>query len=211
MGFKLIKTKSFTDIFKGKFSKSMLKFNVKYMYKQATGRLNRLMKHFKSNSQILRNNKDLMNMDVDVNKMSRIELSSLLSRLNKFTQSKSSTIKGYNESRQRTIDSFHEQGYDFVNKKNLDDFLQFLDDFKESHDAELYGSDDAIKYYEQADRLGISSDDLKENMDLFGEYFREIEQIDVDELRKNKGEDISSKDIMDWLGIWDIYQISIKI
>lgn len=201
MGFKLIKTKSFTDIFKGKFSKSMLKFNVKYMYKQATGRLNRLMKHFKSNSQILRNNKDLMNMDVDVNKMSRIELSSLLSRLNKFTQSKSSTIKGYNESRQRTIDSFHEQGYDFVNKKNLDDFLQFLDDFKESHDAELYGSDDAIKYYEQADRLGISSDDLKENMDLFGEYFREIEQIDVDELRKNKGEDISSKDIMDWLGI----------
>lgn len=201
MGYKLIKTKSFTEIFKSKFSKSMLKFNVKYMYKQATGRLNRLMKHFKSNSQILRNNKDLMNMDVDVNKMSRIELSSLLSRLNKFTQSKSSTIKGYNESRQRTIDSFHEQGYDFVNKKNLDDFLQFLDDFKESHDAELYGSDDAIKYYEQADRLGISSDDLKENMDLFGDYFREIEQIDVEELRKNKGEDISSKDIMDWLGL----------
>lgn len=201
MGFKLIKNKSFTEIFKSKYSKAMLKFNVKYMYKQAMGRMNRLMKHFKSNSQILRNNKDLMNMDVNVNDMTNIELSSLLSRLNKFTQSKSSTIKGYNESRQQTIDSFHEQGYTFVNKKNLDDFLQFLDDYKESHDAELYGSDDAIKYFEQADRLGISSDDLKENMDLFSDYFREIEQIDVDELKKEKGEDISSKDIMDWLGL----------
>ena len=201
MGFKLIKNKSFTEIFKSKFSKAMLKFNVKYMYKQAMGRMNRLMKHFKSNSQILRNNKDLINMDVNVNDMTNIELSSLLSRLNKFTQSKSSTIKGYNESRQQTIDSFHEQGYTFVNKKNLDDFLQFLDDYKESHDAELYGSDDAIKYFEQADRLGISSDDLKENMDLFSEYFREIENIDVDELKREKGEDISSKDIMDWLGL----------
>lgn len=201
MGFKLIKNKSFTEIFKSKFSKAMLKFNVKYMYKQAMGRMNRLMKNFKSNAQILRNNKDLMNLDVNVNDMTNIELSSLLSRLNKFTQSKSSTIKGYNESRQQTIDSFHEQGYTFVNKKNLDDFLQFLDDYKSSHDAELYGSDDAIKYFEQADRLGISSDDLKENMDLFGEYFREIEQIDVDELKREKGEDISSKDIMDWLGL----------
>lgn len=201
MGFKLIKNKSFTEIFKSKFSKAMLKFNVKYMYNQAMGRMNRLMKHFKSNSQILRNNKDLINMDVNVNDMTNIELSSLLSRLNKFTQSKSSTIKGYNESRQQTIDSFHEQGYTFVNKKNLDDFLQFLDDYKSSHDAELYGSDDAIKYFEQADRLGISSDDLKENMDLFSEYFREIEEIDVEELKREKGEDISSKDIMDWLGL----------
>lgn len=197
---KLIRFKSFTEIQKGKFAKGFLKFNVKYMLKQATGRLNRLMKHFKANSQILRNNKEILNFDLsNIDDMSKIELTSMLSRLNKFTQSKSSTIKGYNESRKQTINQFHEIGYDFVNKDNLDDLLEFMDDFKDSADAEQYGSDDAIKFFEQADRFGIDVEDLKENIDLFAEKFREIEKINVDELKKMKGEELSSRDIEDWL------------
>ena len=202
MGFKLIREKAFTNIFKEKYSKAMLRFNVKYMIKQSIGRLNRLMKHFKSNAQIIRNNKELLSLkDLDVKNLTKIELSSMLSKLNKFTQSKSSTLKGYKKIRQETINKFKDEGYEFVNEKNLDDLLEFLDDFKSSKDAELYGSDDAIKYFEQADRIGLSIDDLKENMDLFSENFREIEELDVDELRKDYGEDLTSNDIKNALYI----------
>ena len=201
MAYKIIKDKSFTSIFKSKFSKGMLKYNVKYMMKQATGRLNRLMKHFKSNAQILRNNKDLINMDGNIDDMTSIELSSLLSRLNKFTQSESSTLSGYKKSRKQTINAFRENGYEFVNENNLDDLLEFLDDFKNSKDAEIYPSEDLMAYFEQADKLGISIEDLKENIDLFQEYYRQIEEIDIDELKANKGENLTSRDISDWLGI----------
>lgn len=198
---KLIRDKSFMKIFKGGFTKSQLKFNVKYMLKQASGRLNRLMKHFKLNSQVIRNNKDILNMDADVEDMTNIELSSMLSRLNKFTQSESSTIKGYNESRQKTIDSFKENGYEWVNDDNLDDLLEFMDDFKEGVESQQYGSDDAMLIFEQADRLGISSDDLKKNMDLFLDNFEEIEKLNINKLHDEFGEDLSSKDIANAIGI----------
>lgn len=198
---KLIKNKSFMDIFKGDYSKSQLKFNVKYMLKQAKGRLGRLMKHFKSNSQIIRNNKDILNMDLDLQDMTKIELSSMLSKLNKFTQSDSSTIKGYKESRKNTIDTFKENGYDWVNDDNLDDMLEFLDDFKEGSDSQQYGSDDALLIYEQADRLGITSKDLKNNMDIFMENFEKIQELDVDELHEKYGDELTSRDIANALGI----------
>lgn len=199
---KLIRSKSFTEIQKNKYSKSQLIFNVKYMLNQAIGRLNRLSKHFSSNAQIFRNNEDIKKINVsDINDMTKIELSSLLSRLNKFTQAESSKIKGYNESRQKTIESLNENGYDFINKDNLDDFLEFMDDFKNSKDAEVYGSDDVVKYYEQAERLGISKEDLKENLDIFQEHFREIEELNINELRNSYGEDLSSRDLLDALYI----------
>lgn len=198
---KLIKFKSFINIFKGGYTKSQLKFSVKYMMKQAQGRLGRLMKHFKSNAQIIRNNKDLLNMDYDVEDMSKLELSSVLSKLNKFTQSDSSTIKGYKESRKQTIDTFNENGYEWVNDDNLDDLLEFMDDFKEGADSQQYGSDDAMIMYEQADRLGISSDDLKDNMDLFINNLDDIKNLDVDNLHREYGEELTSRDIINALGI----------
>ena len=198
---KLIRNKSFTSIFKGAFTKGQLKFNVKYMLKQAHGRLNRLMKHFKSNAQIIRNNKELLEMDLDLQDMTRIELASMLSKLNKFTQSESSTIKGYKESRQKTIDAFNENGYEWVNEDNLDDMLEFLDDFKEGADSQQYGSGDALLMFEQADRLGISSDDLKSNMDLFMDNFKQIKNLDVETLHKDYGEELTSRDIANALGI----------
>lgn len=198
---KLIRFKAFTSIFKGGFSKSQLKFNVKYMLKQAKGRLNRLMKHFKSNAQILRNNKELLNLDLDLEDMTKIELSSILSKLNKFTQSESSTIKGYKETRQKTIDTFKENGYEWVNDDNLDDLLEFLDDFKEGAESQQYGSDDAMMVFEQANRLGISSKNLKDNMDLFMENFERIEKLDVDALHEEYGEELTSRDLANALGI----------
>lgn len=197
---KLIRHKSFTSIFKGSYTKGQLKFNVKYMLKQAKGRLYRLMKHFKSNAQIIRNNKELLNIDLDVQDMTRIQLASMLSRLNKFTQSES-TIKGYRESRQKTINSFRENGYEWVNEDSLDDLLEFMDDFKEGVESQQYGSDDAMLIFEQADRLGISSDDLKQNMDLYLDNFEEIEKLNINKLHDEFGEDLSSRDIANAIGI----------
>ena len=198
---KLIRHKAFTNIFKGGYSKSQLKFNVKYMLKQAKGRLNRLMKHFKSNAQILRNNIELMDIDLsDMENMTKIELSSMLSKLNKFTQSESSTIKGYKESRQKTIDSFNENGYEWVNDDNLDDLLEFLDDFKEGAESQQYGSDDALLMFEQADRLEIPMNVLKENMDLFQENLESIQNLNYKDLKVH-GNDMTSRDLENALGI----------
>lgn len=200
LNMKLIKHKSFTKIFKGDYSKSQLKFNVKYMMKQAQGRLNRLMKHFKSNAQILRNNKELMEMDDNLDDLTHLELASMLSKLNKFTQSESSTIKGYKESRQKTIDSFRESGYEWVNNDNLDDMLEFLDDFKEGTESQQYGSDDALLMFEQADRLEIPMNVLKENMDLFQENLESIQNLNYKDLKVH-GNDMTSRDLENALGI----------
>lgn len=200
---RLIKSKSFTEIVRDVFSWKKIRWNVKYMLKQANLRLERLSRHWSQNAQIIRHNKDIQEIkSEDVEGMSRLELASLLARLNKFTQARSSTISGYRETRQKTINSFHESGYEFVNEKNLDDFLMYMDTMKESVDAEQYGSDDLALYYEQAQRLGIETEDLMENLDLFQDNFRQIEKLDVDELRRDYGENLSSMDIQNALGIW---------
>lgn len=200
---RLIKSKSFTEIVRDVFSWKKIRWNVKYMLKQANLRLERLSRHWSQNAQIIRHNKDIQEIkSEDVEGMSRLELASLLARLNKFTQARSSTISGYRETRQKTIDSFHESGYEFVNEKNLDDFLMYMDTMKESVDAEQYGSDDLALYYEQAQRLGIETEDLMENLDLFQDNFRQIEKLDVDELRRDYGENLSSMDIQNALGLW---------
>jgi len=200
---RLIKSKSFTEIVRDVFSWKKIRWNVKYMLKQANLRLERLSRHWSQNAQIIRHNKDIQEIkSEDVEGMSRLELASLLARLNKFTQARSSTISGYRETRQKTIDSFHESGYEFVNEKNLDDFLMYMDTMKESVDAEQYGSDDLALYYEQAQRLGIETEDLMENLDLFQNNFRQIEKLDVDELRRDYGENLSSMDIQNALGLW---------
>lgn len=200
---RLIKSKSFTEIIRDVFSWKKIRWNVQYMLKQANLRLERLSRHWSQDAQIIRHNKDIQEINPeDVEGMSRIELASLLARLNKFTQARSSTISGYKETRQKTIDSFHESGYEFVNEKNLDDFLMYMDTMKESVDAEQYGSDDLALYYEQAQRLGIETEDLMENIDLFQDNFRQIEKLDVDELRRDFGENLSSADIQNALGLW---------
>lgn len=200
---RLIKSKSFTEIIRDVFSWKKIRWNVKYMLKQANLRLERLSRHWSEDAQIIRHNKDIQEINPeDVEGMNRMELASLLARLNKFTQARSSTISGYKETRQKTIDSFHESGYEFVNEKNLDDFLMYMDTMKESVDAEQYGSDDLALYYEQAQRLGIETKDLMENIDIFQDNFRQIEKLDVDELRRNYGENLSSADIENALGLW---------
>lgn len=200
---RLIKSKSFTEIIRDVFSWKKIRWNVQYMLKQANLRLERLSRHWSEDAQIIRHNKDIQEIkSEDIEGMSRLELASLLARLNKFTQARSSTISGYKETRQKTIDSFHESGYEFVNEKNLDDFLMYMDTMKESVDAEQYGSDDLALYYEQAQRLGIETKDLMENIDVFQDNFRQIEKLDVDELRRNYGENLSSADIENALGLW---------
>ena len=196
---KRIKQTSFTQIRKEKYSMRKLLSDAKYRLKQAHGRIARLTRKFGNKAQIIRNNDFISFIDEsDVDSFSKIELTSLLSELNSFIFSKSSTIKGYKESRIETIKSFNDNGYKFVNDGNLDDFLLFLDDFKASSDAEIYGSDDAVKFYQQADRLKIDAEDLKDNMGLFADHFRDIQKIKLSDLEKTFGkqESYSSFDLI---------------
>lgn len=77
------------------------------------------------------------------------ELRFLMSELASVYESKSSSITGIKEKRAETIESFKENGYDFVNENNLDDFLEFMNVIKNYSESRIYDSDRAVKVFRE--------------------------------------------------------------
>lgn len=77
------------------------------------------------------------------------ELWFLMSELASVYESKSSSITGIKEKRAETIESFKENGYDFVNENNLDDFLEFMNVIKNYSESRIYDSDRAVKVFRE--------------------------------------------------------------
>ena len=113
----------------------------------------------------------------ELGNLNRQQLAQELSSTQKFLASGSSRVKEYGQVRQNIIDSFNENGYDFVNESNLDDLYQFLEDARARHLGSMYGSDQLIETWNRAQKRGMTPEQLLGNIEYWAEKPRDSLRI----------------------------------
>ena len=113
----------------------------------------------------------------ELGNLNRQQLAQELSSTQKFLASGSSRVKEYGQVRQNIIDSFNENGYEFVNESNLDDLYQFLEDARARHLGSMYGSDQLIETWNRAQKRGMTPEQLLGNIEYWAEKPRDSLRI----------------------------------
>lgn len=87
-----------------------------------------------------------------------------LAAVRRYLQSSSSKVAGYARTRERTVKSFQEHGYGFVNKKNLDSIQKFMADARSKGLISLYGSQAVLNAGKNAIKNKLTAAQVAANM-----------------------------------------------
>lgn len=87
-----------------------------------------------------------------------------------------STISGARARRQKVVEDFHNAGFNYINAGNLDEFLQFVNEFTAEEKASMYGSDVLYDYYKLQKEKQQKSKWLKVSRRSFMRWLREREK-----------------------------------
>lgn len=79
----------------------------------------------------------------------------------------------------RMIDTFHEHGYDFVNEKNLKDFIDYMEwaRARSGSNDRVFKSDRIAEVFEQAEEESVSATDLQKNFEDYLENYAKTGRI----------------------------------
>lgn len=134
----------------------------------AQKRIHRLEQSEFAESQTVKYNKDRYPTLKNVSDKS--ELTHLLSDLSRFLTAQRGSISGMREERRKSIDTWHENGVDFVNESNYQDWVEFL-----SYAKDFIGFsylETAKEMYEQGQQAGLSGSDLRANFETYVENYK---------------------------------------
>lgn len=144
----------------------------------ARQRLGKIEQAFGSKAEIVqRRQGDFQPLSKLPKDMTRQQIANELSSVQKFMASGSSRVREYGQVRQNIIESFQNNGYEFVNESNLDDLYQFLEDARARHLGSMYGSDQLIETWNRAQKRGMTSEQLLGNIEYWAEQPRKSLRI----------------------------------
>lgn len=118
-----------------------------------------------------------------------------LTELADFLSSRLSSVTAIKRYENETIKSLHEDGYTFINKSNLHDFLKFMDDTRTAARNSRYDSDRVVALFEMSERLGVNPEILKQDFTYYMENLDELERID--DSRMERIDDTSLRSLLD--------------
>lgn len=118
-----------------------------------------------------------------------------LTELADFLSSRLSSVTAIKRYENETIKSLHEDGYTFINKSNLHDFLKFMDDTRTAARNSRYDSDRVVALFEMSERLGVNPDILKQDFIYYMENLDALESID--ESRMERIDETSLRRLLD--------------
>ena len=110
------------------------------------------------------------------------QLMQKLSDIAYFLESSRSLITERRKLESATIETLHEHGLDFVNRKNLKDFGEFMEAFREQHLESLYSSDEAASLFGLTQEKRIRSEEIQK---YFNEFLGQQEAISKLERKSN--------------------------
>lgn len=91
-----------------------------------------------------------------------------------------SKVSKMNERNRKAAVTFKEMGFNFINKSNINDALNFMNDMLEKHEDLHYSYVTIIQAYDEAQRLNISPEYLRKNFDAYMKNLSKISEIVVD-------------------------------
>lgn len=91
----------------------------------------------------------------------KTELVALLSDVSRFVTARTGSVSGLQGQRRQSLQSLHEHGYTFVNRKNFKQFADFMEDWRTLDRNHLYDSARVAELYHEAKKKQIPPDQLE--------------------------------------------------
>lgn len=115
----------------------------------------------------------------DINASSKSTIASELADVSQFLRSERTTVTGEKRFIGDFVEAMESRGYgDLVT--TIDDvygMIQFMDDMREQYSSKIFDSGDTLDVLQQAERLNIPRDKLRENFDLFASNIEKMEKL----------------------------------
>ncbi|MBQ1571895.1 MAG: hypothetical protein IIZ78_12265 [Clostridiales bacterium] len=109
--------------------------------------------------------------------MNETEVRTALADVSRWIREPSHTVRGYKRNRDSLLDTFHQQGMDYVDENNFEDFIQYMDELREEYGSKVFDSGDAADVYNNAQRIGIPTETVKKNFNYFAEHLDEMDRM----------------------------------
>ena len=101
----------------------------------------------------------------------------LLPQLARFIAAKTGTVQGIREQRRQAIETLREHGYDFINKKNIKEFGEFMEAWRADKDLRAVGSPTAVDLYEAAKERQINIEEIKAQFSTWLSALPELQAV----------------------------------
>lgn len=75
------------------------------------------------------------------------------------------SLEGQERSKANALETLHREGYTFINRRNFNSFMRFLDDARARGLGSLYSSEQILTAINEAKQKGLSEEDILKNMD----------------------------------------------
>ena len=105
------------------------------------------------------------------------ELKHKLYEVNKFVRSRASSVSGLKQIRKQTLETLKDRGINFINKKNIKEFGQYMDFLRSKYGSKQFGSEQALVLYGQAVKKKINPFEIAEDFAFWQAHTRELEQL----------------------------------
>ena len=75
------------------------------------------------------------------------------------------SLEGHKRSVANAIETLHREGYNFINRKNFNSFMRFLDDARARGLGALYSSEQLLEAINTAKDRGLTEEEIKKNIE----------------------------------------------
>lgn len=112
------------------------------------------------------------------------ELAAELANVSRFLRDPRTTVSGEKKYVSEEITQLHEKGYDWINRSNFYEFIDFMEEMRGEMGGRYFDSGDAADVFNEGQRLNIPSNVLKKNFDYFAQNLSAVEKVQP--IRTNK-------------------------
>lgn len=96
------------------------------------------------------------------------------------------SLEGVERSRELALRTLHDEGYTYVNRKNFNSFMRFLDDARARGLGSLYSSTQIISMIYEAKKKGLTKSQIKKNIARWGDQVKRDREGKVIEQQRPK-------------------------
>lgn len=107
----------------------------------------------------------------------KTQLVALLADVARFVTAETGSVSGLERQRRRNVETLHEHGYKFVNKKNFRQFADFMEDFRIRRLNRIYDSERVAELFSAAAEKKIPPADLQADFEFWLKNKENLESV----------------------------------
>lgn len=96
------------------------------------------------------------------------------------------SLESHERAKANAIDTLHKEGYTFINRKNFNSFMRFLDDARARGLGSLYSSTQLLTAINEAKKKGLSKADIKKNIQHWSDQMKRDKEGRIVEVKRPK-------------------------